>query len=172
MPLYELSLWGGYAFDSFTLWGKTTDATLGKLGFSLNRKFLKFHNTVIEYTAGLSLYARYTYPEFKIGRRRTSLSGFGITPIGLQSNFRTSRNIQPFINTSAGLMFLEKPFPDIRGEKINFTFSLGAGIEFVVAPNASLSIGYKYYHLSNGEIGEVNPGIDSNLFYSSLTFNL
>lgn len=172
IPLYELSVWGGYAFNSLTLWGKTTDATLGTLGFSVKRKFLKLYDTVTEYSASLSFYARYTYPEYKIGRKRTSLSGFGITPINLQTNFLNSKNIQPFLNTAVGLMFLEKPFPDIRGEKVNFTFSLGTGIEFMVARNASLTIGYKYLHLSNGELGEVNPGIDSSLFYSSVTFNL
>lgn len=171
-PLYEVSFWGGYAFDSITLWGKTTDATLGTLGFSLKRKFLKIHNTTTEYFAGLHLYARYTYPEFKIEPERTSLSGFGVTPIGLQTNFLTNGQIQPFLNTSVGIMFLEKPFPDNRGEKMNFTFSLGAGLELFIARKTSLSFGYKYHHLSNGETGEVNPGIDSSLLFTSLTFNL
>lgn len=171
-PLYAISLWGGYAFDSVTLWGKTTDATLGTLGFSLKRKFLDISNTTTAYFAGLHLYARYTYPEFKVGRQRTSLSGFGITPLGLQTNFLTNKKIQPFLNTSVGLMFLEKPFPDIRGEKMNFTFSLGTGLEFDLAGNTSLSLGYKYFHLSNGEIGEVNPGIDSSLLYTSIIFDL
>ncbi len=171
-PLYEISLWGGYSFNSVTLWGKTTDATLGTLGFSLKRKFLKIHNTTIEYLTGFHLYARYTYPEFNIDRQRTSLSGFGITPVGLQTNFFANRKIQPFLNTSVGLMFLEEPFPDSRGEKRNFTLSLGTGLEFVIAGNTNLSLGYKYLHLSNGDLGEVNPGIDSSLLYTSITFNL
>lgn len=170
MPVLELSLWGGHAFDSFRFWGKTPDATLSTFGLKLTRRVFKIYDTITEYSAELNLYARYSYPEFEINRNRTSLSGFGFSPVGLQTNFFSARSLQPFLNTSAGLMFLERPFPDSRGEKTNFTFSFGGGLEFMLNPDTSLSLGYKYFHLSNGDAGEVNPGIDSSLLYTSLTF--
>lgn len=167
--VHELSLWGGYAFDSFRLWGKTADATLGQMGLGYNRKLFRLGEQLLEYRLELNLYSRITYPEFEPERKRMSLSGYGIVPLGLRVNFRQSRQLQPFIGTSGGFMYLNDPFPDERGKNFNYTFTAGAGLEILLGSNTSLSLGYKYYHLSNGESGEVNPGVDSAFFFGSLT---
>lgn len=167
--LDELSFWGGYAFDSYRLWGKTTDATLQSFGLQYNRKLFKWEGAQIEYNLQVSIYSRFSYPEFKTGRPRNSLSGFGVTPLGFQVNFLSNYFTQPFLNSSGGVMVLDDPFPDFRGEKINFTFSLGGGLEFMLSKSVSLSFGMKYHHLSNGELGQVNPGVDSHVYYTAIT---
>lgn len=170
LHVHEISLWGGYSFDSFRFWGKTPDATMQTFGLRYNRKFMNFYGTEVEYIVKVSFYSKYSYPEFKPGRPRNSLTGFGIVPIGLQANFRDDKVIQPFLNSTGGFVFLDDPFPDWRGKKFNFTFGIGGGIEFIISPSVSLSLGLKYHHLSNGYRGEVNPGIDSSLFYTAITF--
>lgn len=66
-------------------------------------------------------------------------------------------------------MYFKKPFPDDRGVPFNFTLELGGGLEIVLLKNASLTLGYKYHHMSNGQFGQINPGVDSNVFYAGFT---
>ena len=34
----------------------------------------------------------------------------------------------------------------------------------------AVTVGYKYYHISNGDRGLQNPGFDNNVFYIGYTF--
>lgn len=167
--VHEFTVWGGYAFDSFRLWGKTSDSTLGQFGIGYNRKLWKLGNQILEYRCEINLYARYTYPEFEVERERNSLSGFGVMPAGFRINFLQNHLIQPFLGSSGGLMLLNDPFPDDRGKKLNFTFGASSGLEILLSATSSISLGYRYFHLSNGESGEINPGIDSSFFFASIT---
>lgn len=166
---HEFTIWGGYAFDSYRLWGKTPDATIGQLGIGYNRKFLRFGNHVFKYRFTLNLFSKVTYPEFEPGRNRTSLSGFGVTPLGLRSNFLSNRKLQPFLDVTGGMIVFKEPFPDMRGKKFNYTLGIGGGLEYLLNPGSSISFGYKYFHISNGERGQVNPGIDSSFFFLAFT---
>lgn len=170
---HELSFWGGYAFDSIRLWGKITDSTLGQYGVRYNRKTAMLNTHLLEYTFEFYLHSRYTYPygkDSELNRKR--ISGFGFSPLGFQINFFTEKKIQPFFKSSGGFMWLGAPFPDERGKKFNFTFGIGGGLEAEIAPFASMTVGYRYFHLSNFHRGEINPGVDSSFFYGGLTFVL
>lgn len=169
-PKNELSVWLGFALDSFQLWGKTKDVNIKALGLRYNRKLTRYRDAIIEYNLLANLYSNYSYHGFEPYAYQNTLFGFGISPLGLQLNFFTSGAVQPFINTSTGIMFMHKPFPDNRGKKLNFTFGAGGGLEIMLSHSVSLSIGIRYHHLSNGERGQINPGVDSNLYYTSITF--
>lgn len=168
--VHEFSVWGGYAFDSFKLWGKTPDATIGQFGLAYNRKFLKIGNQLFKYRFSVNLFSKLSYPQFEPERDRTSLSGFGVTPFGLRVNFRQNRTIKPFFDSAGGLLLFNEPFPDGRGKKFNYTFGLGAGVEVPFNSGSSFSLGYKYFHISNGESGQINPGVDSGFFFLAITF--
>lgn len=165
----EFSLWAGFAFDSFRLWGKMPNTEIRSTGIRYNRKLAYKRNLIIEYNMSTSLFSKYSYPSISDENTRTSLLGFGISPLGFQVNFAADKRVQPFLNTSAGIMLLNKRFPDIRGKKMNFTFGAGAGIEIFLSESISLSAGIKYHHLSNGDRGEINPGIDSKMYYTTIT---
>ncbi|HEX6982254.1 MAG TPA: acyloxyacyl hydrolase [Balneolaceae bacterium] len=167
--IHEVSFWGGYSIGSPHLWGKTRDVSMQYFGMRYNRKFLNFYGTEVEYMFKISIYSEFSYPMFVKGRPRNSISGFGITPLGFQINFRDDKTIQPFLNTTGGFVFLNQPFPDRRGKKFNFTFGIAGGIEIMLSHSVSLSLGLRYHHLSNGELGQVNPGIDSSIFYTAIT---
>lgn len=167
--LHEISFWAGYSIGSPHLWGKTPNVSLRYFGLRYNRKFLDFHSTEIEYIFKVGIYSEIFYPMFVKGRPKNSLSGFGIAPLGFQINFRDDKTIQPFLNTTGGFVILNQPFPDWRGKKFNFTFGIAGGVEFMLSHSISLSLGLRFHHLSNGERGMVNPGIDSSIFYSAIT---
>jgi len=166
--LNEFSFWFGYSYDSMRFWGKTRNTTLESYGAQYNRKFLEFYGHDVKYTFRF-IYSKYNYPEYKVGHPRNTLTGFGISPLGFQINFKNNNAIQPFLNSSGGIMILNGPFPDWRGKKFNFTFSAGAGLEFIFSNSVSWSVGVKFHHLSNFQRGQINPGVDSGLFYSSIT---
>lgn len=167
--LNEFNIWAGHAFDSWRLWGKTPDATLSQLGLRYNRKFLRVNEHIIEYVVEADLYTHYSYPAYEPRSGRIKLSGFGLVPVGFQMNFFGNSTIQPFLKTTGGLMFLDGPFPDERGTKFNFTYDAGGGLEFLVSEDASFSLGFRFYHLSNWFTGQVNPGVDSSFFYFGIT---
>lgn len=170
--IHEYGLWGGYSFESNDgFWGKTGGASLSLIGMRYNRKLINFSNSMLmEYVLKLNLLAWYRYPDELMGNNTISTYGFGATPIGFQLNWRKNDHLQPFITSSTGIIYLNNPFPDGRGTRINFTLELGGGIEIITSPHSSFTFGYRYHHMSNGSTGEVNPGVDSNLFYGAITF--
>jgi opacity protein-like surface antigen len=48
-------------------------------------------------------------------------------------------------------------------------FDVGAGVRVVLTPTLTLTAGYRYHHLSNGFRGQINPGVDANLFRLGVT---
>ncbi len=169
--IHEFSFWGGYSFHSTNgVWGQTTGAELGVMGFRYNRKLLRFSNNyLLKYVMEMNLHVQYHLSGTTQNVSASSLSGFGMTPIGFQLNFRDNHVLQPFFKSSAGFMHLTDPFPDKRGTKFNFTLEVGGGVEIKFTEHSSFTLGYKYHHMSNGQFGQVNPGVDSNVFYGGIT---
>lgn len=168
--IHEMNFIAGYSFGSTKgFWGKIPKATLSIYTIRYNRKLITYNNKhLLEYVTEANLAANYTLSNTR-GYQSGSFSGFGITPIGFQLNINRDHIIQPFFKSSAGFMYFKKPFPDERGVPFNFTLELGGGIEIMILDDISLSAGYKYHHMSNGQFGEVNPGVDSNIFYTGIT---
>lgn len=168
--IHEINFMGGYSFHSNRgFWGKIPKATLSIYILRYNRKIVSLKNRhILEYVAEVNVAANYSVrssKRFKEG----SFNGYGLTPLGFQFNWRKNNTVQPFLKSSTGFMYLDKRFPDARGTKFNFTLEFGTGVEFVVGENLSFTIGYKYHHMSNFFLGKINPGVDSNIFYSGIT---
>lgn len=168
--IHEMNIIGGYSFASTKgFWGKIPQATLSLYAIRYNRKLLIYNSKhLIEYVTEANLAANYTLSNAD-GYQSATYSGFGLTPIGFQFNINRNNVVQPFFKSSAGFILFKKPFPDERGTQFNFTLELGGGVEFMLTPNISLTAGYKYHHMSNGQFGQINPGVDSNIFYSGIT---
>lgn len=170
--IHEFSVLGGYSPRSTKgFWGKTPEATMQLLAMRYNRKLLKLRGSeLLEYVIELNIRADYYNPAVNQDVSPGNFTGFGISPIGFQYNFRTDAILQPFLKSSVGFLYLDNPFPDDRGKKFNFMLEAGTGVEFQITKFSSFTVGYKYHHMSNGQIGQINPGIDSNVFYGALTF--
>lgn len=169
--VHEVNFVGGYSFESTRgFWGKTPGAELRLFVLRYNRKLLYYNNKhLIEYVGEVNFSANYHIPSSAHILKTGQYSGFGLAPVGFQFNLRKDQPVQPFFKSSAGFMLFNERFPDERGTRFNFTLELGGGFEFIVFHDLSISLGYKYHHLSNGEFGEQNPGVDSNVFYGGIT---
>ena len=91
--------------------------------------------------------------------------GFGVSPAGLRLTSRVAKRVQPFVAGSTGLSYFSQPIPNGLGRHLNFMFGVGAGVQIVLTSDLILTAGYRYYHLSNGFRGQINPGIDANLLH-------
>ena len=177
----EFTIWGGFSPDSSTMikgTGRTPDARFGIAALRYARRFNNSDKINLKYTADFVPFAALNYPDFEIASTppQTILSvrptryGFGVAPLGLQANFRPRKKHQPFIGGSGGILYLNKRAPNVVGSRLAFTADIGAGVEIKLREKRALTIGYKYYHISNGGRGIANPGFDNHLFYLGYTF--
>lgn len=179
----EFGVWGGVSPDSSTIFssGRTTDAHYGAIGFRYARRFNNGDKVNLKYTidaipaAILSdktiRFVPLSGNAFRIDEIRRTYYGYGVAPLGLQINFRPRHKLQPFLGSSGGLLIFNSVLQDSFGKRFNFTADVGGGAEYRLKKGRAIKIGYKYFHISNGGRGFVNPGIDNNLFYAGYSFS-
>lgn len=90
----------------------------------------------------------------------------GVTPLGLQVNFRNGRRVQPFFDAHGGMLYFTRQEPVPNSSQYNFTFNFGTGVQVFAGKRSSLLVGYKYHHISNADSATKNPGVDSNEVYA------
>jgi len=177
----ELAVWGGYSPDStiaIPALGRTPDARFGILGLRYSRRFNNNNVFNLKYTADILPAAILNYPDLEILPTappnvltvRPTRYAFGAAPLGLQINLRPQKKLQPFVGASGGFLYFSQRVPNIVGTRFNFTADLGGGVDIRLKENRALTLGYKYYHISNAGRGIQNAGIDNNLFYVGYTF--
>jgi opacity protein-like surface antigen len=90
--------------------------------------------------------------------------GIGGSPVGVQVNFVHFRRVEPFLTTGGGFLYFNHQL--FRQTNFNFTAQLGAGVQlFTVSRRTALDLGYKYHHISNANLGNQNPGLDSHMLF-------
>ncbi len=181
----ELMIWGGFSPDSSTVFkstGRTPDARFGIVAFRYARRFNNNNTVNLKYTADVVPVAVLNYPDIRTPVAiavfppppptivRETRYAFGVAPLGIQANFHPRKKYQPFIGASGGLLYFNKRTPNFVGTRFAFTADVGGGLEIKLKERRALTIGYKYYHISNGDRGLQNPGFDNNLFYIGYTF--
>jgi opacity protein-like surface antigen len=171
----QLGFWVGYSATNPTLIGKTTNRSLFEFNLQYARVLRTGDNWALKYTAELVPVAVVRQPHqgytmngdpVDLTGSRQKIYGAGITPLGLQMNFRRGSTFQPYINGTAGVLYFAENVPVADSSNFNFTFSFGVGVEIWYRENQSIILGYKYNHISNGYTAPHNPGVDSNLFYA------
>ncbi len=96
--------------------------------------------------------------------------GGGVEPIGVQFNFRTSHKFQPLAMATGGALYFTRQVPVPNSSQYNFSFSFGTGLEIFAGDAHSVTVGYRYLHISNGYTAKYNPGIDNNLIFVAVLF--
>lgn len=96
---------------------------------------------------------------------RANTYGIGVQPAGFKFVFRPERRLKPFVRLGAGFIFTNKPIPVPESPTYNFIGDFGGGLMYSVRRRQTISFGYRYFHISNMNIGEINPGYNANVFY-------
>jgi opacity protein-like surface antigen len=79
--------------------------------------------------------------------------------------------LQPYINGTAGVLYFTEQVPVSGSSQFNFGVGWGAGVQIWHRENQSVSIGYKFHHISNANSANRNPGVDSNLLYAGYSWS-
>jgi len=106
--------------------------------------------------------------EFFYTRRWTY--AFGLSPVGLRASFLPRSRIQPDFTLLGGFVVSPRDIPVFDSSSFNFTFSIGAGLEFFQRPHHASRVEYRVQHLSNAYTGTTNPGIDSQMIQGSFVW--
>ena len=179
----ELGFWAGYSPNNPTVIGITTDRPFFELNLQYARVLVARGNWALKYMVEMVPVAIISQPRQvnvvqgnlvaqvdAAGTRRTIYGG-GTSPIGLQVNFRRHRALQPYINGTVGVLYFAEQVPVSGSSQFNFGVGWGAGVQIWHRENQSVSIGYKFHHISNANSADRNPGADSNLLYAGYSWS-
>jgi hypothetical protein len=74
-----------------------------------------------------------------------------------------------FADAGCGMLFTNEPVP-CDGGRVNFTPRVGVGGTLDVGGDARLMAGVRWFHISNANTGQDNPGRDSIQLFAGVTF--
>lgn len=94
-------------------------------------------------------------------------AGTGAAPLGLKLLFNRAHPVRFYAAAAAGALLFSSDVPVSDSRRLNFTFDYGMGLQMPMN-GRTLSVGYKFYHISNAGFGRVNPGLDANILYVGL----
>ena len=172
---HEFGVWLGGSPNSPTIFGAATDRKLVLAGLRYGGVFATTRHLAFQFTGDFIPYAMVYQPDrVRVGNPRAQLAvrGRGSSPLGLKIIANRQNAIKPFVNASGGFLVFERgtPVEVLGATRFNFTFEFGGGVHIPLGTRKVLTLGYKLHHFSNAGITGVNPGLDSNVFYTGFSF--
>jgi hypothetical protein len=83
----------------------------------------------------------------------------------VRNYWRTSSNtLRPYVDLGTGPMWSNRRIPAATS-KLNANSQLGLGVVLFPNTRMPLSIGYRFFHISNGGMAGRNPGLNVNGFF-------
>ena len=89
--------------------------------------------------------------------------GFGVTPVDFKWNFASGRRLVPFVEAAAGFLWSRVNIPPGDTSQINFTPGGGGGMHIFLKPGRALTWTLRAVHISNGSLGNHNPGVNASV---------
>lgn len=173
-PRHGFQFFAGYSPASATLIGTTTDRRFFVAGFAYGYRCWIRPGVSISYSgevmpAAVLMQPGQYLPPFSPAH---AVYGFAVTPLGFTVEFGRQRKMYPFVETNEGIIASSEPIPvNVLGATgLNFLIDLGGGVRIKIGPRHTISLGYKFLHISNGFTSAVNPGVDNNVFYAGFSF--
>jgi Lipid A 3-O-deacylase (PagL) len=170
----EIGFWAGFSPQSGSTVGGSPDRKFFLTAIRYSRALKNWRDIGFRYTIDLVPAAVVFQPKngFQVlsGGQREAIYGTGISPVGLQLNFRRQKALQPFGEINGGLLYFAQNVPVPGSSNFNFTFDFGAGAQYFFRRNRAFSAGYMFHHISNAETAPHNPGIDNNIIFGGLSW--
>jgi lipid A 3-O-deacylase len=89
--------------------------------------------------------------------------GAGVNPVVVKWNFTRGKKVIPYLLAQGGMLWTNDRIPPGNTSKINFLSGPGVGLNYFLRSRRSVNIDLRATHLSNGSLGDHNPGINSSL---------
>lgn len=160
----EYTDWFGGAFEN----GHAFSSTVGGRNYQIESRYerLMYWNEpfavrwVFDLVPVALIGDRYTYDG-----HRAYAYGVGGSPVGAQVNFVHFHRVEPFLTSGGGFLYFNHRMFGTT-QQFNFTAQLGGGVQlFTPNRHSAIDIGYKYHHISNANLGNRNPGLDSQMLF-------
>lgn len=89
----------------------------------------------------------------------------------VRSHWIRAENWSIYVDGGAGIIFTTGDVPEV-GSSFNFTPQVGGGASFAINENQRIMTGLRWYHISNADTFESNPGLDTLFGYVGINFPL
>jgi lipid A 3-O-deacylase len=88
----------------------------------------------------------------------------------LKYNFLSFGRWMPYWDFGLGMLWtnLAPRIPE-QSTPFNFVAEIGPGLQYFVTERVALTIGVRFHHISNGNIGERNLGLNATLAYAGIS---
>jgi len=93
---------------------------------------------------------------------------YGASPIAIQLNWLHSGRLQPFLTSGGGFLYFNRHL--FHATQLNFTAQVAFGMQVFTPKHNSVDFGYRYQHISNANLGNENPGMDSHVLFLGFSF--
>jgi opacity protein-like surface antigen len=162
----EFGVWFDGQFGNGHAFGSTTDSRMYQVEARYGRLVYTNNFLALRYVAEIVPLSVVGDPQ--ANGQRVYAYGAGGSPVGIQINFLQNRRVQPFVNTGGGFLYFNRQM--FGATQLNFTAQLGAGVQVFTSKHRSIDLGYKYHHISNANLGNINPGMDSHVLFIGVSF--
>jgi len=175
----EFGLWGGGSMQATSIGGlrqdESRDRRFGLAAFRYGRTIVANNDIALQYTFDAIPFAVATgnVEVITVGSittlRRETTYGGGITPLGLQLDFRNGSSFHPFVDIAGGGLIFNKPVPVPDAGKFAFVGEVGTGIRLFTSDKRVVTLGVRFHHLSNAAGATSNPGLNQFVFYGGFS---
>jgi hypothetical protein len=164
----EYTYWFGGAFENGHAFSSTVNAINYQLEGRYERLIYWSPPFVVRWVVDAVPMALVGDRHTSTGRRAYSY-GIGASPIGAQVNFVHYRHVEPFLTSGGGFLYFNHRMFGTT-QQFNFTAQLGGGVQlFTSSRRTAIDLGYKYHHISNANLANQNPGLDSHMLFAGVS---
>jgi hypothetical protein len=170
--VHEFGAWWGLSLISGHLWGYAKDIKYMPVDLNYSYLFVNRQTWNFRYAPEVTALAMLDEPvpgatNKELKRKRTY--GGGASPVGFRASFYPSSRVQPLLSTNGGFIYFGDRVLSPQGSQFMYTIDFGGGLMIMRGQRQSVTIGYRYQHLSNANISHHNPGTDTNVFYVAVS---
>jgi hypothetical protein len=101
----------------------------------------------------------------KTATGKAPVLGAGLSPLGLKVYFNARQKLRVYGAGATGVLWFTRDVPVIDARRFNLAFDVGGGLEMARSARQSITLGYKFHHISNVFTAPENPGLDGNVIF-------
>jgi len=164
----EYSYWFGGAFGNGHAFSSTMEGRNYQVETRYERLIFRKEPLAVRWVFDAVPAALVGDPHTTNGHRAYAY-GVGGSPIGAQVNFVHFRRVEPFLTSGGGFLYFNHRMFG-TSQQFNFTAQLAGGVQLFSSNRCTaVDIGYKYHHISNANMGNQNPGMDSHMLFIGMS---
>lgn len=174
--VHEFGAWWGLSLMSGHIWGYAGDVKFMPIDVNYSYLLLPKQKWNLRYSPEMTALALMDEHNPQAGppapfdlKQRMRAYGSGVSPVGFRTTFLPESRVQPYLSTNGGFIYFDQRVLSPQGSQFMYTIDFGCGLTIFRKQRQSVSIGYRYQHMSNANISHHNPGTDANTFYVAVS---